>query len=84
MLDATQRELAAAGIEQPEVLLADAGHWHGEQMQRIVDRGIEVLIQPDTSRRRSTRRNWDGGRYDEMRHVLATNARARSIASANR
>jgi transposase len=73
MLDATQRELAAAGIDElPEVLLADAGYWHGEQMQRIVDRGIQVLIPPDTSRRRTTRRNWDGGRYDEMRQVLAT------------
>ncbi len=73
MLDATQRELAAAGIDAlPEVLLADAGYRHGEQMQRIADRGIEVLIPPDTSRRRTTRRNWDGGRYDEMRQVLAS------------
>jgi hypothetical protein len=73
MLDATQRELARAGItELPEVLLADAGYWHGEQMQRILDRGIQVLIPPDTSRRKTTRRNWEGGRYDEMRRVLAT------------
>jgi hypothetical protein len=73
LLDATQRELAAAGIgEPPGVLLADAGYWHSEQMQRIVDRGIQVLIPPDTSRRRATRRNWDGGRYDEMREALAT------------
>jgi transposase len=73
MLDATQRELAAAGVEEaPGVLLADAGYWHGEQMQRITDRGIEVLIPPDTSRHRTTKRNWDGGRYDEMREVLAS------------
>jgi Transposase DDE domain len=73
MLDAAQRELTTAGIDElPEVLLADAGYWHGEQMQRIVDRGIQVLIPPDTSRRRTTRRNWDGGRYDEMRRVLAS------------
>ena len=73
MLDATQRELAAAGVEEaPGVLLADAGYWHGEQMQRIAERGIEVLIAPDTSRRRTTRRNWDGGRYDEMRELLAS------------
>jgi hypothetical protein len=73
MLDAAQHELAAAGIDEPpEVLLADAGYWHGEQMQRIVDRGIQVLIPPDTSRRRTTRRNWDGGRYDQMRQVLAS------------
>ena len=73
MLDAAQRELAGAGNDElPEVLLADAGYWHGEQMQRIADRGIEVRIPPDTSRRRTTRRNWEGGRYDEMREVLAT------------
>src|ERR687896_215069 len=73
MLDATQRELAAAGIDEaPEVLLADAGYWHSEQMQNIVNRGIEVLIPPDTSRRRTTRRNWEGGSYDQMRQVLAT------------
>ena len=74
MLDAAQCELAAAAgvTDTPEVLLADAGYWHGEQMERIVDRGIQVLIPPDTSRRRTTRRNWDGGHYDFMRRVLAT------------
>jgi transposase len=73
MLNAAQRELAAAGVtDTPEVLVADAGYWHGEQMERIVDRGIQVLIPPDTSRRRATRRNWDGGHYDFMRRVLAT------------
>jgi transposase len=73
MLDAAQRELRAAGVDdEPEVLLADAGYWHGEQMARIVNRGVQVLIPPDTSRRRATRRNWEGGRYDEMRRVLAT------------
>src|SRR3954470_362729 len=73
MLDDTPRELAAAGIDAlPDVLLADAGYWHGEQMQRIAERGIEVLIPPDTSRRRTTRRNCDGGRYDEMRQLLAS------------
>jgi transposase len=73
MLDAAQRELTAAGVtDTPEVLLADAGYWHSEQMERIVDRGIQVLIPPDTGRRRTTRRNWDGGHYDFMRRVLAT------------
>jgi hypothetical protein len=62
-----------AGVdESPGVLLADAGYWHGEQMQTIVNRGIQVLIPPDTSRRRKTRRNWQGGHYDFMRRVLAT------------
>ena len=73
MLDAAQHELAAVGVDEiPDVLVADAGYWHGEQMQRIAERGIEVLIPPDTSRRRTTRRNWEGGRYDQMRQVLAS------------
>jgi hypothetical protein len=73
MLDAAQQELQAAGVDEtPRVLLADAGYWHGEQMERIVDRGVQVLIPPDTSRKRTTRRNWDGGHYDFMRRVLAS------------
>ena len=73
MLDAAQRELEAAGVDDtPDVLLADAGYWHSEQMQSVVNRGIQVLIPPDTSRKRPTRRNWDGGHYDFMRRVLAT------------
>src|SRR3954452_5182762 len=38
MLDATQRELRSAGVtDTPGVLLADAGYWHHQQMERIVD-----------------------------------------------
>ena len=84
MLEAAQRELNAAGVDDtPEVVLADAGYWHGEQMQRIAERGIEVLIPPDTGRQRTTRRNWEGGRYDEMRQVLASERGASSTASAS-
>ena len=73
MLDAAQHELQAAGVDEtPGVLLADAGYWHSEQMANVVNRGIVVLIPPDTSRRRTTRRNWEGGHYAFMRRVLAT------------
>ena len=76
MLDAAQHELAAAGVtRRPGVLLADAGYWHTEQMQRVVDRGIVVLIPPDTSRKRTTRRNWEGGHYDFMRQRARDRAR---------
>src|SRR4051812_25315602 len=72
MLDAAQRELLAAGVtETPGVLLADAGYWHQRQMERIVDRGIPVLIPPDASKRRGARPGWDGGLYAFMRRVLA-------------
>ena len=73
MLDATQRELRAAGItDTPEVLLADAGYWHQQQMEHIIERGTQVLISPDASRRKSPRPGWDGGYYAFMRRVLAS------------
>ena len=73
MIDATQRELAAAGVtETPGVLLADAGYWHQQQMEHVIDRGIQVLIPPDASRRKSPRPGWDGGLYAFMRSVLAS------------
>src|SRR3954454_9828690 len=73
MLDAAQHQLRAAGVtDTPEVLLADAGYWHQQQMERIVDRGIAVLIPPDASKRRGARPGWNGGLYAFMRRVLAT------------
>jgi hypothetical protein len=73
MLDATRRELDAAGVpDTPEVVLADAGYWHYEQMQRTIDQGIQVLIPPDSSRRQAPRPGWTGGAYDFMRRVLET------------
>jgi len=54
------------------VLLADAGYWHQVQMQNIVNRGIQVLIPPDASKRKGTRPGWNGGAYAHMRRVLST------------
>lgn len=72
MIDATQRELAGAGVEDRiGVVLADAGYWHHEQMEAVIDQGIEVLIPPDASRRKAPRRGWEGGAYDHMRRVLS-------------
>jgi hypothetical protein len=73
MLSAAQAELAAAGVtDTPEVVLADAGYWHLEQMNEITGQGIPVLIPPDSSRRATPRPGWTGGAYDFMRAVLAT------------
>jgi transposase len=71
MITAAERELAAVGItEPPEVVLADAGYWHGDQMDQLTSRGIQVLIPPDAAKRRGTRPGWNGGRYAFMRRVL--------------
>ena len=75
MLDAAQRELArgrrqrdARGACSPTPATGTASRWNA-----IVDRGIQVLIPPDTSTRNERRgRGWDGGHYDFMRRVLAT------------
>jgi hypothetical protein len=76
MVDATVRELERAGAsEKPRVVLADAGYWHHEQMDNLAANGIPVLIPPDSGKRKrkgTPRRGWQGGRYEWMRRVLAT------------
>jgi transposase len=73
MVAGTKAELAAAGITAlPEVVLADAGYWHSEQMQQLTGRGTVVLIPPDAGKRKGARPGWDGGLYAFMRRVLAT------------
>ena len=73
MLNAARSELEAAGVTaQPEVVLADAGYWHHKQMEKITERGIELLIPPDSSRRKGARPGWEGGAYAAMRERLAT------------
>jgi transposase len=72
MLDA-QRELAGAGVsDTPGVVVADAGYWHGEQMQRIVNRASRCSSRPipaDAGPRSAT---GTAANYDFMRRVLAT------------
>jgi transposase len=72
MFNAAQAELAAAGVsETPEVVVADAGYWHLEQMNTITGKGVPVLIPPDSTRRKDARPGWTGGAYAFMRSVLA-------------
>ena len=73
MVHATLRELHAAGIQQrPGVVLADAGYWHQVQMENVINHGMQVLIPPDAAGRQGARPGWEGGYYDHMRRVLAT------------
>ena len=73
VLLAAETELAGAGVtDTPEVVLADAGYWHTEQMQRIAARGIPVLIPPDAHKRNGVRPGWTGGMYEFMRGVLTS------------
>jgi transposase len=73
MVDAAEAELEKAGVtEAPEVIVADAGYWHREQMESVVGRGIQVIVPPDASKRKGSRPGWDTGPYEFMRRVLAT------------
>jgi len=73
IVTAATAELERAGItDTPNVVVADAGYWHQEQMEAVVDRGIQVLIPPDAGKRKGARPGWDGGAYAFMRRVLDT------------
>src|SRR5215213_1396410 len=72
MVRATQRELRAIELDDPDVVLADAGYWHQRQIEAVVSDGMQVLVPPDGGLRKGTRPGWDGGFYDVMRRVLAT------------
>ena len=73
MLDTTLDHLTKQGVvEQPEVVLADAGYWHTRQIQSIAERGIEVLVPPDGTMRDGIRPGWEHGFFDVMRQKLLT------------
>jgi transposase len=75
MVEATLLELEKVGITQsPEVIVADPGYWHKQQIEAVVSRGIQVLIPPDSGLRKptNTRPGWNKGLYAFMRNVLAT------------
>ena len=77
MFQTTLRELARQGVrELPEAVIADAGYWHTAQMQRIAERGIEVLIPPDGTMREGKRPGWENGLYALMRERLSTDESA--------
>jgi hypothetical protein len=72
-ITAARRELTAAGVtELPNVVVADSGYWHTQQIQRLTADGIPVLIRPESGLRTTPRPGWRGGIYDFMRRVLAT------------
>jgi transposase len=73
MVDAACQELAAAGVtETPGVAVADAGYWHQAQIENIINRGTQVLVPPDSIKRKVARPGWHGGLYEHMRRVLRT------------
>ncbi len=53
-------------------VLADAGYWHKQQIERIVADGTQVLVPPDSGLRHGVRPGWEGGLYAFMRRVLSS------------
>jgi hypothetical protein len=84
MIDNARAELAAAGVTDDPGVLADAGYWHGEQIDRLLGEGVQVLVPPDADKRRGTRPGWDGGRYAFMRNVLDAPAAGELYAQRQR
>jgi transposase len=75
MVNAALRELDLAGItDRPDTVIADAGYWHKEQIQKLWADGFQALVPPDGGVREGTRPGWDGGMYAFMRQALATDA----------
>jgi hypothetical protein len=74
MLRSEQQIVVAAELnaETLDVVVADAGYWHHDQMDQVAGRGIRVLIPPDAGKRKGARPGWDGGPYAFMRNALAT------------
>jgi transposase len=72
MVRATQHELRGVELGDPHVVLADAGYWHQRQIETVASEGIQVLVSPDSSLRKSPRPGWTGGLYDAMRSMLAS------------
>jgi Transposase DDE domain len=71
MVSAAERELKGAGIkEPPEVVLADAGYWSNEHIDRLRERGIIPLVAADADRSKGPRKTRLGGPYDFMRRAL--------------
>src|SRR4051794_34754367 len=74
MVRATRRELRAVDVDEPAIVVADAGYSHQRQIETVVSDGIQVLVPPAPGLRTSPRPGWTGGLYDFMRPVLATPA----------
>jgi Transposase DDE domain len=73
MVEATAAELKGAGsTDSPQTVVADPGYWHTRQMESDVNRGIQVLIPPDSGVPKGTRPGRDKGIYAFMRRVLQT------------
>jgi transposase len=85
MLDATRRELDAVGVDDvPEVVLADAGYWHQQQMERAIARGSQVPFRPTPADARPRGRDGRAAITPSCAGCWPASAAASSTAVASR
>jgi hypothetical protein len=85
MVDATASELERAGVtDSPEVVVADAGYWHHEQMDSLAAGGIQVLISPDAGKRKSARPGWQGAATSGCAECFRPSSASGSTENAHR
>jgi hypothetical protein len=75
MVHAAERELHAVGVsDRPGMVVADASYWNQRQMETVVERGIQVIIPPDSNTRQGEGPGWNDGLYAFMRRVIKSPA----------
>lgn len=71
MVGAARDELKRAGLEAPQIVLADAGYWSRPQIEELQRAGIDALVPPDGhARTKPSQRSKRAGLYAEMREKL--------------
>ena len=71
-LDTTLRAPSSStGVDEPDAVWPSR-LWHTRQIERVAQRGIEVLIPPDGRMRDGRRPGWENGFYKRMREKLPT------------
>jgi hypothetical protein len=74
MIQSMSHELKSTGVtDRPELVVADAGYWNVEHINHVIgNEHLQVLIPPDSGKRKGARQGWTGGLFDWMRHALDT------------
>lgn len=73
MIESAEAELEKAGSKiEAGVVLADAGYWQNDGIDRLRAKGMTPLVAPDADSRKEPRPGRRGGPYDFMRRVLGS------------
>jgi hypothetical protein len=82
MVRATQRELRAVDVDEPAIVVADAGYWHQRQIEGVLSDGIQVLVPPDSGLRKTRVQGGPAASMTSCAGCSPPRKAARSTASA--